>query len=91
MGDAIVRRASGGHQRGELSEGFDGNEDRTSGECGTRHTVRHPDRNRGRARIALAQPDLATMSHAALHEQRLAVQRMPRIVNGDVLSVVGGM
>jgi hypothetical protein len=31
------------------------------------------------------------MSHAALHANRLAVQRMPRIVNGDVLSVVGGM
>jgi hypothetical protein len=91
MGDVIVRRACGGHQRGELSEGFDGNEDGTGGECGTRHAIRHPDRNRGRARIALAQPDLATMSHAALHHQRLAVQWMPRIVNGDLLSVVGRM
>jgi hypothetical protein len=91
MGDAIVRRARSGHQRGELSEGFDRDEDGTCGECGTRHTIRHPDRNRGRARLAFAQPDLAPMSHAALHEQRLAVQWMPRVVNRDVLSVVGGM
>jgi hypothetical protein len=91
MGDAIVRRACGGHQQGELHEGFDRDEDRTSGQRRTRHAISHPDRNCGRALIGLAKPDLATMSHAALHEQRLAVKRMPRIVNGDVLSVVGGM
>jgi hypothetical protein len=31
------------------------------------------------------------MPHAALHENRLAMQRMPAIVNRDLLSVVGGM
>ena len=41
--------------------------------------------------IGLAEPDLAAMSHAALYENRLAVQRMPGIVNGYVLGVVGGM
>jgi hypothetical protein len=91
LGDAIVRRACGGHQRRELEEGFDGHEDRTHRECGTCHAIRHPHRNRGRAIFVLAEPDLAAMSHAALHENRLAVQRMPGIVNGDVLSVVGGM
>ena len=63
----------------------------TNRECGTRHAIRHPDWNRGRALIGLAEPDLATLSHAALHENRLAMQRMPGIVNGYVLSVVGGM
>ena len=86
-----MRRACGGHQRRELDEGFDGNEDRTNRECGTCHAIRHPNRNRGRAIFVLAEPDLAAMSHAALHDNRLAVQRMPGIVNGDVLSVVGGM
>jgi hypothetical protein len=41
--------------------------------------------------VLIAQPELATMAHAALHENRLAMQRMPGIVNGYVLSVVGGM
>lgn len=86
-----MRRAGGGHQRRELEEAFDRNEDRTNRECGTRHAIGHPNWNRGRALIWLAEPDLAAMSHAALHENRLAVQRMPGIVNGDVLSVVGGM
>jgi hypothetical protein len=31
------------------------------------------------------------MAYAAPRENRLAVQRMPRIVNGYVLSVVGRM
>ena len=91
MGDAIVRRARGRHQRGELDEGVDSDDDGTNRQRGTRHAIRHPDRNRGRALILLAEPDLAALSHAALHANRLAVQRMPRIVNGDVLSVMGGM
>jgi hypothetical protein len=41
--------------------------------------------------MLVAEPDLATLSDAALHENRLAMQRMPGIVNGDLLSVVGGM
>jgi hypothetical protein len=41
--------------------------------------------------VLLAQPELATMAHAALHGNGLAVQRMPGIVNRYVLSVVGGM
>ena len=86
-----MRRACGGHQRREFEEAFDRNKDRTNRECGTRHAIGHPDRNRGRALIGLAEPDLAAMPHAALHENRLAVQRMPGIVNGYALSVVGGM
>jgi hypothetical protein len=39
----------------------------------------------------LAQPDLAAIPHAALHDNRSAMQRMPGIVNRYVLSVVGGM
>jgi hypothetical protein len=92
MGDAIVRRACSGHQRRKLDEGVDRHEDRTEREGGTRHTIGHPDRNRGRALILLAQPDVAALSpHAPRHQNRLAMQRMPRIVNGDLLSVVGGM
>ncbi|MGH9194905.1 MAG: hypothetical protein ACRD1T_04100 [Acidimicrobiia bacterium] len=91
MGDAIVRRACGGHQRRELDEGFDRHEDGTDRESGTGHAIGHPDRNRGRPLIVLAEPDLAALSYAALHENRLAMQRMPGIVNGDLLSVVGGM
>jgi hypothetical protein len=91
MADAIVRRrACGGHQQRELDEGVDRHEDRANREGRTRHAIGHPDRNRGRARL-VAEPDLAPLSHAVLHEDRLAMQRMPRIVNGDVLSVVGGM
>jgi len=89
--DAIVRRVGGAHQRGQLIEGFDRDEDRTHGERGTRHAIRHPHRNRSRTLIMFAEPDLATMTHAALHQNRLAMQRMPRIVNGYLLSVVGGM
>jgi hypothetical protein len=91
MGDAIVRRACGIHQRRQFREGFDGDEDRAGRQRGAGHAIRHPDRNRGGALIRLAEPDLAALSHAALHANRLAVQRMPRIVNRDVLSVVGGM
>ena len=91
MGDAIVRRACGGQQRRQLDEGFDRNENGANRECGTRHAIGHPDRNRGRALMLIAEPDLAALSNAALHENRLAMQRMPGIVNGDLLSVVGGM
>jgi hypothetical protein len=41
--------------------------------------------------IMLAEPDLATIPHAALHDKRLAVQRMPRIVDRHLLGVVGRM
>ena len=58
---------------------------------GTRHTIGHPDRNRGGVLVVPAQPELATMAHGPLHENGLAVQRMPRIVNRDLLSVVGRM
>ena len=70
---------------------FDRDEDRTGRQRGTGHAIRHPDRNRGRALIVLAQPDLAAVPHAALHGNGLAVQWMPGIVNRYVLSVVGGM
>jgi hypothetical protein len=91
MRDAIVRRVCGGHQRGEFHEGFDRDEDRTCRQRRTRHAISHPDRDCGCALIVLAEPHLATLSHAALHDNRLAVQRMPGIVNGYVLSVVGRM
>ena len=91
MGDAIVRRAGGSHQRCELDEGIDRYEDGTRRQRSTRDAIGHPDRNRRRARIGLAEPHLAPLSHAALYDNRLAVERMPRIVNGDLLSVVGGM
>jgi hypothetical protein len=93
MGDAIVRRrpCGGHHQRRELAKRLDRHEDGTNRECGTRRAIGHPDRNRGDALLLLAQPDVTAMSHAALHANGLAMQRMPRIVNGDLLSVVGGM
>jgi hypothetical protein len=91
MGDAIVRRARGRHQRGEFDERIDSDDDGTNRQRGTRHAIGHPDRNRSCALIVLAQPHLAAMSHAALHADRLAVQRMPAIVDGDFLSVVGRM
>jgi hypothetical protein len=91
MGDAIVRRACSGDQGRKLGEGFDGDEDRTTRQCGTRDAIRHPHRNRGGALILLAQPDFTAMSHAPLHANSLAMQWMPRIVNGYVLSVVGRM
>ena len=58
---------------------------------GARDAVRHPHGNGRRALIGVAGPDLAAMAHAALHDNGLAMQRMPRIVNGNVLSVVGRM
>jgi hypothetical protein len=73
MGDVIVRHACGGHQRHELDQGLNGHEDRPSGQRGTGHAIGHPDRNRGRALIVLAQPDLTALSNAALHGNRLAV------------------
>ena len=53
--------------------------------------ARWKDWTAGGALTLLAQPDFTAMSHAALHANGLAVQWMPRIVNGYVLSVVGGM
>jgi hypothetical protein len=41
--------------------------------------------------IPIEEPHLATVANASQHANRLAMQRMPRIVNGDLLSVVGGM
>jgi hypothetical protein len=77
------------HQRCEFGKGLDRHQGGTGGQRGTRHAIRHPHRNRGR--VLLAEPDIAALPHTALHENRLAVQRMPAIVNGDLLSVVGGM
>ena len=91
MGDAIVRRAGGSHQRCELDEGIDRYEDGTRRQRSTRDAIGHPDRHCGRSLIVLTQPHLAALPHAALDENRLAMLRMPRIVNGDLLSVVGGM
>jgi hypothetical protein len=91
INDAIVRRSRGVHQRGELGEGFDRNQDGTGGQRGTGHAIRHPHGNRGRVPILLAEPDIAAMPDAAMHPHRLAMERMPPIVNRDLLSVVGRM
>jgi hypothetical protein len=91
IGEAIVRRAGGVNQRRQLGQGFDRHEDRADGQRGTGHTIRHPHRNRGCVPIVLAQPELATGEYAALYDNRLAMQRMPGIVNGYLLSVVGRM
>jgi hypothetical protein len=44
-----------------------------------------------RVLVLVTEPELATGAYRALHEKRLALQRMPRIVDRDLLSVVGGM
>ena len=87
--DAIVRRAGGRDQGREFGERLDGDEDRAGRHCGAGGAIGHPDRDRCRAVIVLNKPHLTTMAHAAPHENRLAMQRMPAVMNGDVLSVVG--
>jgi hypothetical protein len=89
--DAILRRAGGAYQCRQLGQRVDRDEDGPRGQRRTGHPIRHPDRNGGRALIGLAEPHLVALPHAALYENRLAVQRMPGIVNGDLLSVVGRM
>ena len=91
MGDAIVRRACPGHQRRELDESVDRHEDGTERERSTRYAVRHPDGNRGRTLIVLAEPHVSAVSHAMLPGDCLPVQRMPWVMNSDLLSVVGRM
>ncbi len=87
----MVRRAGGSHQRDELAQGVDRYEDGPRRQRRTRDAVGHPDRNGRRVLFGLAKPHLAALSHAALHANRLPMQRMPGIVNGDFFSVVGGM
>jgi hypothetical protein len=89
ISEAIVRRARGGDQRGQFGEGFDRYEDGAEGQCGAGHSVGHPHRNGSDVLILLAQPHVTTVAHAPLHENRLAMQRMPRVMNDDVLSAVG--
>ena len=89
--DAIVHCARGGDQRGQLGQRVDANEGGTSGQRRARGAVRHPHRNRGGLLVVLTQPDVTALPHAPLHQNRLAVQRMPLVMNGYVLSVVGGM
>ena len=84
-----MRRARGGDQRGKLGEGFDRDEDGAEGQCGASHSVGHPHRNGSGVLILLAQPHVTTVAHASLDENRLAMQRMPRVMNDDVLSAVG--
>jgi hypothetical protein len=91
MGDTITCHARRGNHRRQLGQGVHRDETWADRQHGTGHAIRHPDRNRGRADVVLAQPQLATIAHAALHANRLAMQRMPRIVDRDLLSVVGGM
>ena len=86
---AIVRRAGGVDQRCECGEGFDRNHDWTDGQRGTRHAIRHPHGNGGRVLILLAEPHVTTVAQAPLHENCLAMQRVPRVVNSDVLGAVG--
>jgi hypothetical protein len=91
MGHTITRRASRRNYRRQLGEGLHRDETGTDGQHGTRHAIRHPDGNRRGVLIVIAQPELATRADCAPHIQRLAVKRMPPIVNGDLLRVVGGM
>ncbi len=91
MGHTITRRASRRNYRRQLGEGLHRDETRTDGQHRTRQAIRHPDGNGGRVLILFAQPELLTRSYRPLNIQRLAVQGMPTIVNGDLLSVVGGM
>ncbi len=91
IGNAIVRRASGVHQRRQLGQGVNRDQDGTDGEGGTGDAIRHPDRNRRGVLLGLAQPHVATVAHTPVHENRLTVERMPGIVNRYRLSVVGGM
>jgi hypothetical protein len=91
MGHTITRRAGRRNYRCQLDEGVDRDETWTDGQRGTRQAIRHPDGNRGGVLVVSAQPELPTRADRASHIQSLAVQRMPAIVNGDLLSVVGGM
>lgn len=91
IGDAIVRRAGDVDQRDQLGQGFDGHEGGTSRQRGAGRTIRHPHRNRGGLLVLLAEPDITAMPYDPLHQNRVAVQRMPRVVNRDVLSVMGRM
>jgi len=91
MRHTITRRVSRRNYRRQFGEGVHRNETWTDGQHGTRQPIRHPDGNRGAVLIVIAQPELATRADGAPHLQGLAVQRVPAIVNGDLLSVVGGM
>ena len=84
-----MRPARGAYQRGQLGERFDRDEDGAEGQRGAGHAVRHPHGNGGRVLILLAEPHVTPVAHAAPNKNHLAMQRMPAIVNGDVLSVVG--
>ena len=86
-----MRSARGGYERGQLGERFDRYEDRAEGQRGAGHAVRHPHGNGGRVPILLAEPHVTPVAQAPPNKNHLAMQRMPSVVNGDVLSVVGGM
>jgi hypothetical protein len=91
MGHTITRRAGRRNYRRQLDEGVHRDETWPHGQRGTRQAIRHPDGNRGGLLVLIAQPELTTRTDGASHIQRLAMQRMPAIVNRDLLSVVGGM
>jgi hypothetical protein len=91
MRHTITRRTSDRNDRRQLGEGLYRDKTGTDRQRGTRHAIRHPNGNRGGVLVVIAQPELATRANRASHLQGLAVQRMPAIVNGDLLSVVGGM
>jgi hypothetical protein len=84
-----VTSARGGDQRGQLGERLDRDEDGAEGQRGAGHAVRHPHGNGGRLLILLAEPHVTTVAQAPLHENRLAMQRVPAVMNDDVLSAVG--
>jgi hypothetical protein len=91
MGAAIVRRVRGVDQQSKLGQRFEGDEDRTGGQRRARHAISHPHRDCGCVLVVVRQPELAARACRAPHEKGLAVQRMPRIVDRDLLSVVGRM
>ena len=84
-----MRFARDGDQRGQLGQRFDRYEDGADGQRRAGHAVRHPHGNGGRLVILLAEPHVTTVAQAPLHENRLAMQRVPAIMHDDVLSTVG--
>lgn len=84
-----MRAARDGDQRGQLGQRFDRYEDGADGQRGAGHAVCHPHGNGGRVLILLAEPHVTTVAQAPLHDNCLAMQRVPAVMNDDMLSTVG--
>jgi hypothetical protein len=91
MGAAIVRRARGVDQHSKLGQRVERDKDRTGGQRRADHPIGHPHWDGGDVLVVIRQPELAPRAYRPPHDEGLAVQRMPRIVDRDLLSVVGRM